>query len=109
MNLNRCATWGSGKSIIAGASFAHCTSTPAGTLDMVGRVPTEFLIRARDYDLAATLMSGQAFRWEQTGDCWEGVIGEHWVELRTSPEGISARTATPPKDWRWLTDYLQTE
>ena len=28
----------------------------------------------RDYDLAATLASGQAFRWRQNADAWEGVI-----------------------------------
>jgi len=76
---------------------------------MVGPAPTELLIPVRDYDLAATLTSGQAFRWEQAGDCWEGVIGEQWVELRSSPEGIRARTAVVREDWRWLTDYLQSE
>ena len=31
---------------------------------------TEILLRVRDYDLAATLDSGQAFRWQRRGnDC----------------------------------------
>jgi len=42
----------------------------------------------RDYDLAATLTCGQAFRWESRDECWDGVIGSHWVRLHLGP-GIS--------------------
>ena len=35
---------------------------------------TEILLRVRDYDLAATLDSGQAFRWQPCDDSWIGVI-----------------------------------
>ncbi len=63
----------------------------------------------RDYDLAATLTSGQAFRWKLRDDGWEGIIGPHWVRLQRSAEGILARTAMPVTDWSWLNHYLQTE
>lgn len=36
----------------------------------------------RDYDLAATLTSGQAFRWKFVEGAWEGVIGSRWVRLQ---------------------------
>lgn len=39
-------------------------------------------IAVRDYDLAATLTSGQAFRWQRSGDAWEGVVAGRWVRLR---------------------------
>jgi len=66
----------------------------------------EILFPVRDYDLAATLASGQAFRWVLRDGAWEGAIGEHWVQLRG---GIHARTAVPVTDWTWLRDYLQVE
>src|SRR3989449_7531827 len=73
-----------------------------------------------DYDLAATLNSGQTFRWQLREGWWEGVIGLRWVrlraetDLRTSGKAaenersvIIAETAEPVNDWRWLADYLQ--
>lgn len=60
-----------------------------------------------DYDLAATLASGQAFRWQERTQCWTGVIGTHWVRLRSDPTSITAETAAPVADWDWLTHYLQ--
>jgi N-glycosylase/DNA lyase len=62
-----------------------------------------------DYDLAATLTSGQAFRW-QWRDCgWIGVIGNHWVRLHGNECSILAECAEPVLDWAWLTDYLQVD
>jgi N-glycosylase/DNA lyase len=60
-----------------------------------------------DYDLAATLSSGQAFRWRLIDGAWEGVIGAHWVRLKQRDETILAATATLFSDWSWLTNYLQ--
>src|SRR5204863_3813295 len=60
----------------------------------------------RDYDLSATLSSGQAFGWVFRDGAWEGVIGKHWVQLR---DGIWARTAMPVTDWTWLRQYLQVD
>ncbi len=65
-------------------------------------------ISVADYDLAATLSSGQAFRWICRDGAWEGVIGSHWVRLAQTADGIAAQTAEPVAGWTWLTDYLQT-
>ena len=51
---------------------------------------SEILLRVRDYDLAATLDSGQVFRWRQQNDSWIGVIGKHRVRLTQTPDGIHA-------------------
>jgi N-glycosylase/DNA lyase len=89
------------------------------------------LFRVRDYDLPATLTSGQAFRWQQRDGWWEGVVCSRWIRLRQVDEGIfaettriGARTSCPPVatrietrgqdvraplEWQWLTDYLQTD
>jgi N-glycosylase/DNA lyase len=61
------------------------------------------------YDLAATLSSGQAFRWRQVEDAWEGVVGSRWVRLCQEPGRIRARTAEPVADWNWLRHYLQLD
>jgi len=61
----------------------------------------------RDYDLDATLTSGQAFRWERDGQAWHGVVANRWVRLRGDLNSIKAETAEPTTDWDWLTDYLQ--
>ncbi len=62
-----------------------------------------------DYDLAAALASGQAFRWRQVGDAWEGVVAGRWVRLRQAGDALHAKTAEPQTDWRWLCDYLQLD
>lgn len=61
----------------------------------------------RDYDLAATLSSGQAFRWRFLNGGWNGVIAGRWVRLRGDEFSIHAQTAEPVSDWNWLTHYLQ--
>ncbi len=63
----------------------------------------------RDYDLAATLTCGQAFRWQARDRSWAGVIGTHWVRLHSDPSSITAHTAEPVANWDWLTHYLQLE
>ncbi len=69
---------------------------------------TTRIFAVRDYDLAATLTSGQAFRWRQHNGWWAGVIGSQWVRLRSEPSAITAKTAAPVPDWDWLTHYLQS-
>jgi N-glycosylase/DNA lyase len=70
---------------------------------------TEIFLRVRDYDLAATLDSGQVFRWRRNEDSWEGIIGKQFVRLTQTQDGIRAQTAAPVADWRWLRNFLQTE
>jgi N-glycosylase/DNA lyase len=86
-------------------------------------------LSVRNYDLDATLNSGQAFRWQRerpergrlghrsqdhAGEppalfCpWIGVIGKHQVRLTPTHDGILAETAGPVTDWQWLHHYLQT-
>jgi N-glycosylase/DNA lyase len=62
-----------------------------------------------DYNLAATLASGQAFGWHQHDRWWAGVIGTYWVRLRSDPDSITAETASPVANWDWLTHYLQLD
>lgn len=62
-----------------------------------------------DYDLGATLESGQAFRWMRAGDDYIGVVDRRWVRLRGGPDGIAAECAEEVSNWRWLAAYLQTE
>ena len=71
--------------------------------------PLRTILPARDYDLAATLSCGQAFRWQQHEGAWEGVVGAHSVRLALCPGGIQAETAAPVRDWGWLRTYLQSD
>ncbi len=71
--------------------------------------PFQVLLRVLDYDLGATLDSGQAFRWRQTGDGWEGILGSHFVRLKQTADGILASTPDPVEHWDWLRHYLQVE
>jgi len=70
---------------------------------------TAMTFAVNDYDLAATLSSGQAFRWRWVGDGWLGVIGTHWVRLRENGASIAAETVEPVPDWAWLAKYLQAD
>ena len=75
----------------------------------MGNGETTCFLPARDYDLAVTLASGQAFRWSQREGAWEGTVGAQWVRLRAVAEGIEAECALPVKDWSWLQGYLQSD
>jgi len=70
---------------------------------------TEIILPVRDYDLAATLDSGQVFRWRQAGNSWHGVIGGKFVRLTQTENGIQATTTAPVENWGWLREFLQTE
>jgi len=61
----------------------------------------------KEYDLTASLISGQAFRWQSDEFGWQGVVGSRWVRLRQYENSIVAEAVAPVLDWRWLTDYLQ--
>ena len=71
--------------------------------------PRQIVLPAHDYDLAATLSSGQAFGWRPDGDAWIGVIDGRWVRLRQLREGIAAETSQDVTDWGWLRGYLQSD
>jgi N-glycosylase/DNA lyase len=59
--------------------------------------------------LAATLESGQVFRWQPHKDSWLGVVGAHPVRLTQTGEGILAQTDVPMENWDWLRNFLQIE
>jgi N-glycosylase/DNA lyase len=69
---------------------------------------TKIIFRVRDYDLAATLNSGQVFRWQKQNDSWIGVVGENFARLTQTDGGILAETSTGIDDLNWLRDFLQT-
>jgi len=70
---------------------------------------TEIFLPARDYHLAATLDSGQVFRWRQNGSSWEGVLAKHFLKLTPREEGIHAESFSPVADWHFLREFLQSE
>jgi len=70
---------------------------------------TEILLPVRDYDLAATLDSGQVFRWRKQGAAWDGVVGDICLRLTPTRAGIHAISAVPVADWTFLREFLQTE
>jgi N-glycosylase/DNA lyase len=69
---------------------------------------TKIIFRVRDYDLAATLNSGQVFRWQQNENSWTGVIGKNFARLTQTDGGILAETSAAIEDLDWLRNFLQT-
>jgi len=69
----------------------------------------EILLPAKDYDLAATLDSGQVFRWRQENGSWLGVIGKKRVHLTQQRNGILAEANAQVENWDWLREFLQTD
>jgi N-glycosylase/DNA lyase len=67
------------------------------------------LFAVSEYDLGATLTSGQAFRWVAQASAWEAVVAGRWVRLRQVEAGILAETAEDVTSWSWLADYLQVQ
>jgi N-glycosylase/DNA lyase len=70
---------------------------------------TEIFLPVRDYDLAATLDSGQVFRWRQNENSWEGVLGKNFLRLTQKENGIHAESLSPVADLDFLREFLQTE
>jgi N-glycosylase/DNA lyase len=69
--------------------------------------PRRALFEVADYDLGATLTSGQTFRWVLHNGSWEGILSSHWVRLTSIGNGIEAETAADVSSWDWLAHYLQ--
>jgi N-glycosylase/DNA lyase len=70
-------------------------------------VATRIIFRVRDYDLSATLDSGQVFRWQKQDESWVGVVGKNFARLTQTDGGIVAETSTGIEDLNWLRDFLQ--
>lgn len=90
-------------------SFIPSRSTDAATCDSGVKPGLRASFPVIDYDLDATLNSGQSFRWTFRDQGWNGVVGKRWVRLRREPLSIAAETAEPVADWNWLSDYLQVD
>ncbi len=69
----------------------------------------ELSLTLHDYDLPATLASGQAFGWREREGRWEAVLSGRWVGLHLEDSQLLARTLSHPDDWSWLKHYLQTD
>jgi N-glycosylase/DNA lyase len=69
----------------------------------------QILLCVHDYDLAATLDSGQVFRWGERNGSWIGVVGKNWVRLTQIENSIRVETTLPAENWNWLRNFLQTE
>jgi N-glycosylase/DNA lyase len=69
----------------------------------------EILLPVRDYDLAATLDSGQVFRWQLVENSWHGVIGKHFLRLTQNADRIHAIAVAPVNDWNFLREFLQSD
>jgi N-glycosylase/DNA lyase len=80
---------------------------PAATCVSPGLSRREVRFQVAQYDLSATLTSGQAFRWQPRNGCWEGVVGSRWVRLTGSETGLLAQTLEDVPSWDWLVHYLQ--
>lgn len=62
----------------------------------------------RDYDLDATLGSGQTFRWKKQQGKWCGIIGGQNIRLELKPDAILAERFGGNPDEAALREYLQT-
>jgi N-glycosylase/DNA lyase len=70
---------------------------------------SEIFLSVSDYNLAATLDSGQVFRWQSVGNSWHGVLGKHFLQLTQTETGIHAATPVTVADWNFLREFLQSE
>ena len=71
--------------------------------------PAEVLLRVENYDLAATLESGQVFRWQRQNESWFGVVGQNYVRLTQTAGGIVAETSAGMDAMNRLRDFLQID
>lgn len=63
-----------------------------------------------EYDLAATLESGQAFRWLPCSDgSWAGVLDGHWLRLYPVADGLAAERLGSRPSWDSVAEYLQIQ
>jgi N-glycosylase/DNA lyase len=90
-------------------SIIEFTSLPAVTCANDIRSTRTLILPVRDYDLEATLTSGQAFRWDSCPSGWETVLGTRWVRVSLAGGCLRAETAEAVESWDWLTRYLQLE
>ena len=82
---------------------------PQGIIENVesGRIPS---LRREDLDLAATLRSGQVFRWTEDSDgAWAGTIGERRVRFVQESDGALTWEADGPEGERAVREFLRLD
>jgi N-glycosylase/DNA lyase len=62
-----------------------------------------------DYDLEATLSSGQSFRWVHFRGAWEGVVDRHWLRLHQTERGIIGERWGQKPEWAAVETYLRLD
>lgn len=70
------------------------------------------MFQVQNYDLAATLGCGQAFRWDWIDGGWEGIVGSRWIRLQQGQDNLSVEISpktNATQDLGWLRDYLQID
>ena len=71
--------------------------------------PRHARIPTRDYDLEATLDSGQAFRWRRVAQGWEGIVHGRWVRIESNTSALEVFWHGPKAFERELREYLRTD
>ena len=92
-SLRASAIWEYTKSNTATESFIASSSLNAVTSVDSAEAARRMVFTVHDYDLAATLTSGQAFRWQSRDGWWEGIIGARWVRLHSGTDSLVAEVA----------------
>lgn len=70
----------------------------------------EIDLRGQPLDLAATLGSGQTFRWHPDGDAWQGVAGHRVWRLRVDGAVLVSQVRPPaPDSRRFIEGYLSLD
>lgn len=62
-----------------------------------------------EYDLGATLDSGQVFRWRERDGTWEGILGNQWFRLRQAGSDLEADTTAADPAWDRLRHFLRLD
>jgi N-glycosylase/DNA lyase len=72
-------------------------------------LPTAQFWPVSDYDLAATLECGQAFRWVRSGRGWESIVGGRWARVESAPGGLQVSWMGSDPESGWLRRHLAAD
>jgi len=66
-----------------------------------------YIFKNINYNLKATLTSGQTFRWKYNGGYWENIIQNKYVKLEKNNNNLIAEVFPYVEKSDWLENYLQ--
>lgn len=66
-----------------------------------------FIFENINYNLEATLTSGQTFRWKYINNHWENIINNKYVKLKKNKSSLIVEVKPYVNDSKWLENYLQ--